>query len=139
MTWLRNLPIARKFTFAFGVVCSLCILLGGYSFMTFRAISKSSADVTNNAIPSILALKDVRGAANNVRREDLDLLLCQTPACLTEHGARRRKSIDDYDVAVKLYEPMISYPGEREIYRKYTAAFAEYMSISDRGAALLAA
>jgi methyl-accepting chemotaxis protein len=138
MIRLRNIPIARKFTYAFGIVCCLCILLGGYTFFVFHTIAKSSADVTENVIPSILALKDVRGAANTVRREDLDLLLCQTPACLTEHGAKRLRGLDDYQTAVKLYEPMIVYPGERELYQKYASAFTGYMSISNRGAALLA-
>jgi methyl-accepting chemotaxis protein len=137
MSIIRNLPIARKFTYAFGIVCSLCILLGGYTFFTFRTIAKTSTDVTESVIPSILALKDVRAAAGNVRREDLDLLLCQAPACLTEHGAKRLQDINDYQTAVKLYEPMISYPGERELYQKYAAAFADYLAISNRGAILL--
>jgi len=137
MSAIRNIPIARKFTYAFGIVCCLCILLGGYTFFTFRTIAKSSADVTESVLPSILALKDVRGAANTVRREDLDLLLCQTPACRTEHRAKRLKGIDDYQAAVKLYEPMVSYPGERELYKKYTTAFADYLSISNRCVTLL--
>jgi methyl-accepting chemotaxis protein len=139
MSAIRNIPIARKFTYAFGIVCGLCILLGGYTFTAFRSITKSSADVTENVIPSILALMDIRGTVNATRREDLDLLLCRTPACLTEHGAKRLKSIDEYQAAVKLYESMIGYPGERENYQKFTAAFAEYLSISDRAVALLAA
>jgi methyl-accepting chemotaxis protein len=137
MSAIRNIPIARKFTYAFGIVCCLCILLGGYTSFTFRTIAKSSADVTESAIPSILALKDVRGAANTLRREDLDLLLCQTPACLTEHQAKRLKGIDDYQASIKVYEPMVSYPGEREVYQKFASSFADYLSISDRGAALL--
>jgi hypothetical protein len=28
MSVIRNLPISRKFTYAFGIVCILCILLG---------------------------------------------------------------------------------------------------------------
>jgi methyl-accepting chemotaxis protein len=139
MTWLRNLPIARKFTYAFGIVCTLCILLGGYSFITFHAIAKSSADVSSSVIPSILALKDIRGAANTIRREDLDLLLCQAPACTAEHTAKRQKNIDDYQTSVKVYEQMISYPGERELYQKFVASFADYMAISNRTIALLTA
>ena len=139
MSAIRNIPIARKFTYAFGIVCGLCIVLGGYTFFTFRSIAKSSADVTEHAIPSILVLKDVQGAANTVRREDLDLLLCRNPACLTEHGAKRQKSIDDYQADIKLYEPMIGYPGERELYQKFSAAFAAYLDTSNRATALLKA
>jgi methyl-accepting chemotaxis protein len=137
MSAFRNTPIARKFTYAFGIVCCLCILLGGFTFFTFRTIAKSSADVTESVLPSILALKNVSSTANNVRREDLDLLLCQTPACMSEHTAKRLKAIDDYQADVKLYEPMVSYSGERELYQKYTAAFAEYMIVSNRCLTLL--
>jgi methyl-accepting chemotaxis protein len=83
MQWLRNLPVSRKFIFAFGIVCSLCILLGGYTFFIFRGIAAQSADVSENAFPSVISLADVRGAMNVMRRQDLDLLICQTPACLT--------------------------------------------------------
>ena len=39
MQWLRNLPVSRKFIFAFGIVCALCIVLGTYAFITFRGIA----------------------------------------------------------------------------------------------------
>jgi CHASE3 domain sensor protein len=32
MSWQRNLSVSRKLTFAFGIVCGLCILLGFYTF-----------------------------------------------------------------------------------------------------------
>jgi methyl-accepting chemotaxis protein len=139
MTWLRNLPIARKFTFAFGIVCGLCVLLGAYTFVTFRTVAKSSTDVSDSAFPTVLALAELRSAADNLRREDLDLLLCQTPACSTEHGGKRQKAIDDYQAASKLYESKISYPGERELYEKFSSAFASYLEVSNRTVALLAA
>src|ERR1039458_5695055 len=139
MAWLKNLPVARKFSYAFGVVCGLCILLGAYTFITFRSIAKSSMDVSDSAFSTVLDLTSIQGAANRVRREDLDLLLCQTPACSTEHNTKRQKNIDAYQAALKLYEPMISYPGERDLYQKFTAAFARYLDTSNRTGALLTA
>jgi len=44
----------------------------------------------------------------------------------------------DYQTAVKAYEPYISYPGERELYQKFTSDFAQYQEASDRASALLA-
>lgn len=46
MQWLRNLPVARKFVFAFGFVCGLCILLGAFTFITFRGIAAKSQEVS---------------------------------------------------------------------------------------------
>ncbi|MGD0938288.1 MAG: methyl-accepting chemotaxis protein [Terracidiphilus sp.] len=139
MQWLRNLPISRKFLFAFGIVCGLCVVLGAYTFVTFRSIAERSVDVSDNSFPSVLALSDVRRAFNVLRREDLDLLLCVTPACAQEKGALRQKAIADYQTSTKLYEPMISYPGEREFYQKFSASYAQYKDASDRANAMLAA
>ncbi len=139
MQWLRNLPISRKFFFAFGTVCGLCILLGAYSDLTFRAISTKNLDVSSNSLPALVALADARGSANLLRREDLDLLLCTTPACTSENLAKREKALEQYDAAMKVYVSTISYPGEREIYDKFSAAYNQYVEASKRVVALQAA
>jgi methyl-accepting chemotaxis protein len=139
MTWLRNLPVSRKFTFAFGIVCGLCIVLGAYTFITFRGIAAKSADVSDNSVPSVLALADIQWSANSVRREDLELLLCQTPACSADHGTKRQKAIDVYQNAVRAYEPRIAYPGERELFQRFSDSFAQYLGASNRAGTLLAA
>lgn len=114
-------------------------LARAYTFITFRSIAKSSVDVSDSTFPTVLDLTSIQGADNTAPREDLDLLLCQTPACSTEHNTKRQKNIDAYQAALKLYEPMISYPGERDLYQKFTAAFARYLDISNRTGALLTA
>jgi methyl-accepting chemotaxis protein len=139
MQWLRNLPVSRKFIYAFGIVCGLCIVLGIYCFFTFRDIAVKNLDVSDNAFPAVVALADVRATTNTIRREDLELLLCQTPACSADHSAKRQKALDGYQAAVKQYEPTISYPNERELYQKFTTAFAQYTDVSNRASALLAA
>jgi methyl-accepting chemotaxis protein len=139
MAWLRNLPISRKFFFAFGIVCSLCLLLGAYTFTTFRGITAKNAEVSEVSFPASIQLAHIRVAINAVRREDLHLLLCTTPACLTDEGAKRQQVISEYESAVKIYEPLIRHPEERELYRKFSTSFAQYKDGSDRVMALLAA
>jgi methyl-accepting chemotaxis protein len=139
MAWLRNLPISRKFIVAFGIVCGLCIVLGAFTFFTFRTIAAKSQNVSDNALPSLIALANIRAASSNVRREDLDLLLCQTPACSTTHNSNRQKALADYQASVKTYESRVSYPGERELYQKFSASWAQYQDASNRAIALLAA
>lgn len=139
MDWLKNLPVSRKFVVAFGTVCGLCIVLGAFTFITFRTIASQSESVSSRALPSMIALTQISSAANNARREDLDLLLCQTPDCTSEHTAARQQAYADYDAAIKIYEPRISYPGERELFQKFTSSFAQFRNASDRANALLAA
>jgi methyl-accepting chemotaxis protein len=139
MKWLQDLPISRKLALAFGMVCGLCIVVGVYTFTTFRGIAAKSVDVSENSFPSMLALADVRGLANMIRRDDLDLLLCAAPECSADHSAKREKDLSDFQAAVKLYEPMVSYPGERELYQKFSASSAQYLESSNRAGELLKA
>jgi len=139
MQWLRNLPVSRKFIFAFGIVCGLCILLGAFTCITFQNIATQSNDVSANAMPSLIALSDLRGAANTLRRQDLDLLLCSTPACLTAHQSERQSNIAKYQAAIKAYEPTITYPGERELFQKFTTSMSQCLEVSDKANALIAA
>jgi methyl-accepting chemotaxis protein len=139
MSFLRNLPIARKFLFAFGAVCTLCIVLGAYTFFAFRQISSEARDVRENSLPSLVAISDVRTAMNSLRRHDLGLALCPTQECLNTRTSQREKALIDYQTATKKYEPLISYPGEKELYEKLTAAYAQYLDISNRSAALVTA
>jgi methyl-accepting chemotaxis protein len=139
MSAFRNLPVARKFTLAFGLVCSLCIMLGTYTFIAFHNVAEVSLDVSNKGFPSVIHLAEIRGASNVVRQKDLELMLCQSPACSAAATAKRDQAIAGYREAIKVYEPFISYPGEREMYQKFTSTFNRYLEASDRSVALIAA
>ncbi|MGA9667644.1 MAG: methyl-accepting chemotaxis protein [Terracidiphilus sp.] len=139
MHWLRNLPVSRKFLYAFGLVCGLCIVLGIYTFITFRGIEEKNAEVSQNDLPSVILLASVRETIGTVRREDLHLLLCTTPACLADEGAKRTAAINAFYTAEKSYEPLIDDQGERDNCTKLVAAFGEYKEASDRVTALLMA
>jgi methyl-accepting chemotaxis protein len=133
MSWARNVPVARKFTYTFSIICSLCLLLGAYTFSTLRSITQRSVDMSNDAIPSIVVLSDARGAMNVMRREDLDLMLCQNPACVADNSQKRQTALERYQESLRKYEPLVSYPGERELYEKMQSTFTRYQDISDRG------
>jgi methyl-accepting chemotaxis protein len=137
MQWLRNLPISRKFTLAFGIVCGLCIVLGAYTFISFRSIAAKSADVSQNHFPSLVLIGAIRNGVSNERREDLELMLCQTPVCTAEHTAKRQKAVAEYKESLNAIEPLVI-PEERDQYQKFVGAIKLYQDASDRGVGLLA-
>jgi methyl-accepting chemotaxis protein len=139
MHWLKTIPLSRKFFYAFGTICGLCILLGFYTFVTFRSIASRNKDVTANVLPSVIMLANIQSAANDARRQDINLLLCRTQACMAEHNAKRQYAIAEYQAGVNAYEPKISSPSEREIYRRFSADWTQYQQASDRANAMLAA
>jgi len=138
MQWLRNLPVSRKFTAAFGIVCGLCIVLGVFTFITFRSIAAKSENVSGNHFPALVQIGDIRNSVNTERREDLELMLCQTPACTANHGAKRQKAIADYQSALRAMEPLVL-PQERDLYLRLVASIKQYQDASDRGVGLLSA
>jgi len=138
MSWARNLPLSRKFAYAFGVVCVMCLVLGIYTFITFRGIAQKSAEVSGKHLPSLIHIGDIRNGVSVERREDLELMLCQTPACTADHTARRQKAIADYREALQEMEPLVS-PDERNYYQAFMTAIKQYQDASDRAIALLAA
>ena len=133
MQWLRNLPVSRKMFLAFGIVCGLCVIMGVYTFLVFRAIAADCFAVSSNDFPSVVSLDAARGSMNILRRSDLDLMICQTPECVTNHSQARAKAIGDYQASLKAYEAMASTPEERALYQKVSATFTQYIEISNRG------
>lgn len=139
MSIARNIPISRKFQIAFGTVCLLCIALGVYMYLTFRSISASSVDVSENAFPSVVHLSEVRSAMNDLRRQDFDLLVCQTTACSARHAQLRQQALQDYDTALSKGETKNGYSGEHELFQKFAQDFRRYVDASNQAASMLAA
>jgi methyl-accepting chemotaxis protein len=136
---VHNLPLARKFALAFGFVCLLCTGLATYTFLTLRGISAKSQDIAGNGIPSLVALDSMRTSANSVRRADLALPLCSSQECSDHYHQVRAQALADLQASDKAYQPLISYPGERELYEKFSSSFAQYMEASDRAMTALSA
>ena len=139
MSGFRNLPVAKKFVVAFGLVCTLCVALGAYTFVTFRGISSRTANISESTLPSLIQLGEIRGALNLTRRADLDLMLCQTPACSAASNSRRLEAYAGFENAARAYAPLIDSPHERDLFDRLSASFARYRDLSAKSSELLAA
>lgn len=136
MQWLRNLPVSRKMTLAFGIVCALCTTMGVYSFAVFSSIAKQSTEVSANYFPSLVLLDKARGEINNLRRADLNLMFCQNAECALTTSARRADALEKYQASLKEYESAEATAEEKALYAKVPIAFAHYLEISNKGAEL---
>jgi methyl-accepting chemotaxis protein len=139
MSFVRNFSMARKFTYAFGIICLLCTALAGYTFFTMRGISSSARDINGDGIPSLVSLDSMRTNANSVRRAELALVLCPTRECTDHYRLVRQQAMADLQAADKVYEPLIRYPGERDLHERFSDSFAQYVDVSDRAMSALAA
>lgn len=139
MSYARNLPIGRKFTCAFGIICLLCVGLAGYTFTTLRGITAMASDVRSVNVPALNNLAAMRVSANSVRRAELGLLLCNSQDCTAHYREVRQQSLDAYRAAARNYEPLIGTPEEREVYQQFSSTFSRYVEVTDTAMADLAA
>ncbi|MGC2638578.1 MAG: methyl-accepting chemotaxis protein [Acidobacteriaceae bacterium] len=137
MSCVRNLPMARKFIWAFGIISLLCIGLAVYTFIAMRDITAMASSLRSVNLPSLLDVSAMRQNANSVRRAELALVLCSTPECLAHYRETRRQSLENYRVAAKANEALIAAPEDRAIYLQFSSAFARYVESSDRAIAAL--
>jgi methyl-accepting chemotaxis protein len=131
MSGLRDLPISRKLLFGFGTVCLLTTVLGVTALISFHQVNANVNNIVNNAMPSVKLLGEIRTNASSIRRVDGFIALCDTPVCVVNYKGRRQKAIDNYNKALTAYEPMVSYPGERELFTKFRDELTQYMQYSE--------
>jgi len=137
MSWTRNISISRKLLLAFGSVCGLCVILGVYTFVSYRSIANKSIEVSQRAFPAAVHLTDMRSALHTFRREDFDLILCKDSDCIRKHTGKREEAIAKFQTAGEAYQAMTASPQEQAQSQQALAAFAKYKNVSDQGLALL--
>jgi len=139
MASLRDLRISLKFGYAFGAVCLLTAVLGIASLIGFIKINTNVSDIVNNTIPASKVLGDIRSSVATIRRVDALLMLCDTDDCKQHYLEKRGVTIIKYKADMEKYAPMVTYPGERELYESIRQNSDAYLVLSDRGNELMKA
>ena len=139
MSQLRDMPVARKLTLAFGLVCALCVASGVYTFLAFQGITVRSSRLADESIPSVVLLANMRGNIHQIRRQDLVLLLCLKHDCIEKHVAERIAAYDKFARLSESYQPDAQNLREAELFRQIHASFEVYHLNSDRAISKLLA
>jgi methyl-accepting chemotaxis protein len=139
MRVFRDLRISLKFGYSFGGVCLLCSVLGISSLIGFIKMRASVNDMVNSCIPSTRTLGDIRYAFATIRRSDSALLTCDSSDCSQRYMDKRQKYIAVYNEDMEKYAPLVSYPGERELYETIRKNAATFLQLSDQYVKLVTA
>jgi methyl-accepting chemotaxis protein len=139
MSILRDLRIARKLGYAFGIVCLLTAILGTAALLGFLNIKTVVDDVVGNSIPSMKAVFTIRTALSDTRRAEGYLLFCKNSECTQYYSQKRMSALDSYNKTIEAYASMISYPGERELYDALRQNVTTYIALDSRVQELVAA
>jgi methyl-accepting chemotaxis protein len=133
------MPIARKFGGAFGAVCILTAIMGLAAVWGFWKINTLVDDIVNDAMPSVKVLAEMRFQLASFRRADGFELLCKSDECVRQYQTKRTKAFSAFSAALEAYAPMVSYPGEKELYNSIRQNYANYSAQSGRARDLFAA
>jgi methyl-accepting chemotaxis protein len=112
--FLRNLPISRKFSYAFGVICVLCLLQGIAVLIGLHQIDGLTRDLMGRTLPAAQAVIDMRANIRNMRSLETALLLCTDTACVNKYVDMRAAAIQKYQAAKTKFGPLVTDQQETE-------------------------
>lgn len=132
MNWFKNLKISVKLTAAVSVVLLATSISGGLSLWELSTLDDSVIDLATNAMPSIKVLAKLDHDINEFRRWEFQDVLATDKAAMDTWEKRMADTLADLKKDAKTYEPMISYPGEKELYSEYKNNFDLYMAVHEK-------
>ncbi len=128
---LRNLPLARKFGLAFGVICVLCLIQGSAALIGLYRVDLLTRDLTGRTLPATQASVEMRANMQGARRMELASLLCADAACLAQYGQRRADMLEKYEKAMARFESMGLTASELATMASSVSEFKAYRAKSD--------
>ncbi len=132
MNWFKNLKISAKLTAAVSLVLLATMISGGLSLWELSTLDDSVIDLATNAMPSIKVLAKLDHDINEFRRCEFQDVLATDKADMDTWEKRMADTLADLKKDAKTYEPMISYPGEKELYSEFKNNFDLYMDVHEK-------
>lgn len=139
MQMFRNLPLAGKFLTAFGLVCTLCAILGVVALSGMYKIDGSTTNLAEIALPSAQSLAQMELAMQVYRRADMGILLCEAADCTDYYVKNRQRTTLQFNAAVAAYQKEKTDAGERALVESIRQDTTAYWALSDGTIATLKA
>ncbi|KAF5040744.1 Methyl-accepting chemotaxis protein (MCP) signaling domain protein [anaerobic digester metagenome] len=126
------MTLKAKLISSFAVLIVLLASVGGYSSIQLREILGDVMNLTQNWMPSIKAVGDIRGNINEVRRQQLQHVIAREESDM-EEIERSLKAINGRRMANStIYEKLITSPEERAAFLEYNSNFEQYLAGLDK-------
>lgn len=137
MFFFRDLPVARKFLVAFGLVCFFCGVLGMVALYGLHRLNQTTTEMTDVTLPSFQKITKIQAAMGLYRRADMGILLCDTADCNNYYIQQRSRSAKTIRETIDAYLNEHNNSEEVELLRTALDNFNKYAAESDKTIALL--
>ena len=116
MGWIKNMKIGSKLALLVSAVLAMLALVGIFSMLQLSRVNESTVDLATNTLPSIKALGNMERDMNEFRRYEFQHVLSTEKPDMDKWEASMAEALGNLKKNSAVYEPMISYPGEKEAY-----------------------
>lgn len=135
MSAIENLKISQKVTYSFGLLLSLMIALGGLSIYEIREIKGKVSEITNDRMPAIAALDDIKYAMARHRTLLARYAMADDAVQIAEVETGLIEGERTLNGAFERFRPFISASVEREGFAKvqseWSALQQAYVPLKD--------
>lgn len=138
MSFLRNLPIARKMVVSFGIVCLLCVGYGAVNLFTMSKLHQSTTEISKKWLTGVQVLGEIRFDFSQLRRAEIGVLLCETSTCTDLYKTQKDTYMSKLEGEEQSYEKLISNEEERAFYTEMKSAQGEYLPLCNQVISLVA-
>uniref|UniRef100_E1T9N4 Methyl-accepting chemotaxis sensory transducer n=1 Tax=Burkholderia sp. (strain CCGE1003) TaxID=640512 RepID=E1T9N4_BURSG len=132
MAFLKNMKIGRRLGVGFALVLLLLSAVGCVGLVQSSRIYAGTRAISEDWLPSVEALSDIRRRADDVRRISLRELLPVDEDGMRQLRARRAEGVTGFATAMKAYARYLSSDDERRLYEGIESSWARYLETSDQ-------
>ena len=130
---LQNLKIGQRLALGFAAMLLLLCAVAGFGTYLASQINRNVADLTNNWLPSVKVLGELRVSANRLRRAGLLHVMAADKAGKDAQAARRADVIDKkWPADIAAYSKMIGSPEEAKAFEQIKTLWAAYLEDDKR-------
>jgi methyl-accepting chemotaxis protein len=131
MNWFYNFKIAKKLFVTFSLVIIFAAGIGVFSIFKLVAVSKASADIAEDWLPSIKVLSKMQLSMARIRGCDFQHILYTEPALIAKVDLASKTFIGDLTNQQTDYSSMISNADEKALFEEIQANTKIFLKNND--------
>ncbi len=127
MTHFSNWSVKTRLLAGFAAITAGALLIGLVSIWQMGRMDRATTDVTGNSLPSVIAMGELRGDINELRRWELRHVMATTPEAKTELEGKVSETVKRIDTTLDRYEKdLISNDKERGLFKTLRENYVAY-------------
>jgi methyl-accepting chemotaxis protein len=123
------MKLSAKLVGSFSIMLILVLVLGLFSLKEMFDINKSTTELASNWLPSVLVVSKLNHTTSLFRRLEMIHALSTSEEDMQRYERQMENAVAELNKAMKIYEPLISEPIEREVYPQFVDTWNKYYSM----------